>query len=232
MRPGHPAVLAELPDGRFVVGLPGNPLAAMMALTTLAEPSLAALGNRSLIAVGQAISGADIDPDRDRTRLIPCKIVHGLAFPISHTGPGMMRGLAWGGRHHCRPPQEVPRPASRFLCSTSPGRRQKRPPLPQTTGHGAHLRTHDTFQCCRRERTFKSGSRPGCETGTLSSTGLASPPSPWTGFGATLRANLDAANSNPMPGAPTKSAGTQLPEDRTSGLPVFLTLDSLGPRVG
>lgn len=95
MRPGHPAVLAELPDGRFVVGLPGNPLAAMMALTTLAEPSLAALGNRSLRAVGQAISGADIDPDRDRTRLIPCKIVHGLAFPISHTGPGMMRGLAW-----------------------------------------------------------------------------------------------------------------------------------------
>lgn len=95
MRPGHPAVLAELPDGRFVVGLPGNPLAAMMALTTLAEPLLAALGNRSLRAVEQAISGADIDPDRDRTRLIPCRIIHGLAFPISHTGPGMMRGLAW-----------------------------------------------------------------------------------------------------------------------------------------
>ena len=35
MRPGHPAVLAELPDGRFVVGLPGNPLAAMMALITM-----------------------------------------------------------------------------------------------------------------------------------------------------------------------------------------------------
>ncbi len=95
MRPGHPAVLAELPDGRFVVGLPGNPLAAMMALTTLAEPLLAALGNRSLRAVGQAISGADIDPDLNHTRLIPCRIIHGLAFPIPHTGPGMMRGLAW-----------------------------------------------------------------------------------------------------------------------------------------
>jgi molybdopterin molybdotransferase len=95
MRPGHPAVLAELPDGRFVVGLPGNPLAAMMALTTLAEPLLAALGNRSLRAVGEAISGADIDPDRHRTRLIPCRIIHGLAFPILHTGSGMMRGLAW-----------------------------------------------------------------------------------------------------------------------------------------
>lgn len=95
MRPGHPAVLAELPDGRFVVGLPGNPLAAMMALTTLVEPLLAALGNRSLRAVGEAISGADVDPDRDRTRLIPCRIIHGLAFPIPHTGSGMMRGLAW-----------------------------------------------------------------------------------------------------------------------------------------
>ena len=26
MRPGHPAVLAELPDGRYILGLPGNPL--------------------------------------------------------------------------------------------------------------------------------------------------------------------------------------------------------------
>jgi molybdopterin molybdotransferase len=29
MRPGHPTVLAVLPDGRFIIGLPGNPLAAM-----------------------------------------------------------------------------------------------------------------------------------------------------------------------------------------------------------
>ena len=45
MRPGHPAVLAELPDGRFVLGLPGNPLAAMMALSTIGGPLLAALGH-------------------------------------------------------------------------------------------------------------------------------------------------------------------------------------------
>jgi molybdopterin molybdotransferase len=45
MRPGHPAVLAELPDGRFVLGLPGNPLAAMMALCTVGAPLLAALGH-------------------------------------------------------------------------------------------------------------------------------------------------------------------------------------------
>lgn len=107
MRPGHPAVLAELPDGRFLLGLPGNPLAAMMALTTLAEPLLAALGNMSMSAVGHVISGADVDPAPGRTRLIPCTFSHGLAFPVSHTGPGMMRGLAWADGIMAVPPEGV-----------------------------------------------------------------------------------------------------------------------------
>lgn len=94
MRPGHPAVLAELPDGRFLLGLPGNPLAAMMALITLAEPLLAALGDRPLSTPVHVASGADIDPLPGRTRLIPCTFIHGMAVPVSHTGPGMMRGLA------------------------------------------------------------------------------------------------------------------------------------------
>jgi molybdopterin molybdotransferase len=95
MRPGHPAVLAGLPDGRFVVGLPGNPLAAMMALLTIAGPLLTALGNRQLRPLDQVLSGTDIGPDAGRTRLIPCRFLSGLAFPVQHTGPGMMRGLAW-----------------------------------------------------------------------------------------------------------------------------------------
>ena len=107
MRPGHPAVLAELPDGRFLLGLPGNPLAAMMALTTLAEPLLAALGNMSMSAVGHVISGADVDPYPGHTRLLPCTFSHGLAFPVSHTGPGMMRGLAWADGVMAVPPEGV-----------------------------------------------------------------------------------------------------------------------------
>lgn len=94
MRPGHPAVLAELPDGRFVVGLPGNPLAAMMALITIGAPLLEALGGRPLSAIGEVISASDVDPHPGSTRLIPCRFIEGLAFPASHTGPGMMRGLA------------------------------------------------------------------------------------------------------------------------------------------
>ncbi|TLM82606.1 molybdopterin molybdotransferase MoeA [Pseudarthrobacter sp. NamE2] len=100
MRPGHPAVLAELADGRFVVGLPGNPLAAMMALTTLGAPLLAALAGAPLQEVEQVLSGSDVEADsgfsegRGRTRLMPCRVLSGLVFPVAHTAPGMMRGLA------------------------------------------------------------------------------------------------------------------------------------------
>lgn len=107
MRPGHPAVLAGLPDGRFVVGLPGNPLAAMMALITMGAPLLEALGGKPLSAVGQVISAADVDPCPGRTRLIPCTFIEGLAFPVRHTGPGMMRGLAWADGVMAVPPAGV-----------------------------------------------------------------------------------------------------------------------------
>ncbi len=94
MRPGHPAVLAELPDGRFVIGLPGNPLAAMMALSTIGGPLLAALGHGALPPVTDVPCGTMIDPDPGRTRLMPFRMLYGMASPAQHTGPGMMRGLA------------------------------------------------------------------------------------------------------------------------------------------
>ncbi len=94
MRPGHPAVLAELPDGRFVLGLPGNPLAAMMALSTVGEPLLAALGHGTMPAVQEVPCGTTIEPEPGRTRLMPFRLLYGMASPAKHTGPGMMRGLA------------------------------------------------------------------------------------------------------------------------------------------
>ncbi len=94
MRPGHPAVLAELPDGRFIVGLPGNPLAAMMALSTIGAPLLAALGHAPRPPVVEVPCGATLEPDPGRTRLMPFRMLYGMASPARHTGPGMMRGLA------------------------------------------------------------------------------------------------------------------------------------------
>ncbi|MBE1562294.1 molybdopterin molybdotransferase MoeA [Nonomuraea africana] len=40
VRPGHPQLLARLPGGRLVVGLPGNPFAALSAALTLLVPLL------------------------------------------------------------------------------------------------------------------------------------------------------------------------------------------------
>ncbi|MDD1475605.1 MULTISPECIES: molybdopterin molybdotransferase MoeA [unclassified Arthrobacter] len=94
MRPGHPAVLAELPDGRFIIGLPGNPLAAMMALSTIGAPLLAALGHRPVPPVTAVPCGATLEADPGRTRLMPFRLLYGMASPAQHTGPGMMRGLA------------------------------------------------------------------------------------------------------------------------------------------
>ncbi|WP_342768394.1 molybdopterin-binding protein [Actinoplanes lutulentus] len=45
-RPGHPQALAELPDGRWVVSLPGNPFAGLVAALTLLEPLLETLAGR------------------------------------------------------------------------------------------------------------------------------------------------------------------------------------------
>jgi molybdopterin molybdotransferase len=49
-RPGHPQLLAALPDGRRVVGLPGNPFAAVAGLVTLLAPLLTAWSGASQVA--------------------------------------------------------------------------------------------------------------------------------------------------------------------------------------
>ncbi|MDQ0119679.1 molybdopterin molybdotransferase [Pseudarthrobacter defluvii] len=107
MRPGHPAVLAGLPDGRFVIGLPGNPLAAVMALLTVGAPLIASLGGAQPPPLQLMMSGCDLEGDPGRTRLVPCRFLSGLAFPVQHTGPGMMRGLAWADAVMAVPPQGV-----------------------------------------------------------------------------------------------------------------------------
>ncbi|MHA7305270.1 molybdopterin molybdotransferase MoeA [Arthrobacter sp. TMN-49] len=94
MRPGHPTVLAELPDGRFLVGLPGNPLAAMVALLSVAAPLLAKLGSAPMPATREVPCGTPIKEFHGPTRLMPYRLVYGLASPCAHTDSAMMRGLA------------------------------------------------------------------------------------------------------------------------------------------
>ncbi|QXE35748.1 molybdopterin molybdotransferase MoeA [Streptomyces sp. GMY02] len=94
VRPGHPMLLARLAPGQHLVGLPGNPLAAVSGLLTLAEPLLRALAGRSprvayRVPLREAVHGHPYD-----TRLVP--VVHrdeGLV-PLHFNGPAMLRGIA------------------------------------------------------------------------------------------------------------------------------------------
>nr|WP_083360959.1 molybdopterin molybdotransferase MoeA [Arthrobacter alpinus] len=94
MRPGHPTLLAELPDGRFILGLPGNPLAAIVGLMTLGAPLLAKLGSLPRPATTEVACGSPIKEYHGPTRIMPYRLVYGLASPCAYTDSAMMRGLA------------------------------------------------------------------------------------------------------------------------------------------
>ncbi|RKN11362.1 molybdopterin molybdenumtransferase MoeA [Streptomyces radicis] len=95
VRPGHPMLLAELPGGVPLVGLPGNPLAAVSGLLTLAEPLLRALADRPPVPErAAALTGPVTGHPRD-TRLVPVETPDpGGARPLSYAGPAMLRGIA------------------------------------------------------------------------------------------------------------------------------------------
>jgi molybdopterin molybdotransferase len=129
VRPGHPMLLARLPapgqskgqtegqakgqaegqadgppegppDGPYLVGLPGNPLAAVSGLLTLVEPLLAGIAGRPAQDPYRALVHAEVHGHPHDTRLVP--VVHraGRAggrdhvAPLRYNGPAMLRGIA------------------------------------------------------------------------------------------------------------------------------------------
>jgi molybdopterin molybdotransferase len=90
VRPGHPMLLARLAPGRYLVGLPGNPLAAVSGVLTLLQPLLRGLQGRPpagphRVRLGQPVTGHPRD-----TRLVP--VLAGT--PLHFAGPAMLRGFA------------------------------------------------------------------------------------------------------------------------------------------
>ncbi|WDG30149.1 molybdopterin molybdotransferase MoeA [Streptomyces sp. CA-278952] len=88
------------PDGPYLVGLPGNPLAAVSGLLTLAEPLLAGIAGRPAQDAYRALVHAEVHGHPHDTRLVP--VVHraGQAggrdhvAPLRYNGPAMLRGIA------------------------------------------------------------------------------------------------------------------------------------------
>jgi molybdopterin molybdotransferase len=90
VRPGHPMLMARLADGRPLVGLPGNPLAAVSGLLTLVAPAVRALAGLPPQDVRQVRLDAAVKGHPRDVRLVP---VRG-GTPVHHVGPAMLRGLA------------------------------------------------------------------------------------------------------------------------------------------
>ncbi|MFH9435424.1 molybdopterin molybdotransferase MoeA [Streptomyces rochei] len=94
VRPGHPMLLARLKEDQHLVGLPGNPLAAVSGLLTLAEPLLRTLAARPApepytLPLGDGVHGHPHD-----TRLVPVVLRGDRAAPLHYNGPAMLRGMA------------------------------------------------------------------------------------------------------------------------------------------
>ncbi|WP_210585357.1 molybdopterin molybdotransferase MoeA [Streptomyces sp. GESEQ-35] len=94
VRPGHPMLLARTKENQHLVGLPGNPLAAVSGLLTLAEPLLRTLAARPApeplaLPLQDAAHGHPYD-----TRLVPVSLRVDSAVPLHYNGPAMLRGIA------------------------------------------------------------------------------------------------------------------------------------------
>ena len=93
-RPGHPQLLAGLTGGRWVVGLPGNPFAGLIACLTLLEPLLDGLLGRVRRAPLTLPLVGSIVPPGQLTRLVPVRLDAGRASLVSDARPARLRAAA------------------------------------------------------------------------------------------------------------------------------------------
>ncbi|MGW7317857.1 molybdopterin molybdotransferase MoeA [Streptomyces sp. NPDC054865] len=95
-RPGHPQLLAGLADGRWVVGLPGNPYAALVAAHTLLAPLIAGLSGRGLPALPRVAVSGDVRPAPGVARLVPVAWEGAGARVVGGHRAAFLRGAAVG----------------------------------------------------------------------------------------------------------------------------------------
>ena len=93
-RPGHPQLLARLTDRRLVVGLPGNPYAALVAALTLLVPALGAMTGRAGGHGEWAKLDARVTAHPADTRIVAVRRAGARMVPVGHDRPGLLRGAA------------------------------------------------------------------------------------------------------------------------------------------
>ncbi len=105
VRPGHPMLLAKLKDNQFLVGLPGNPLAACVAFVSLAIPVIRKMQGRNLENLEQVVVNQDVPAPDTEHRLFPVNIKNNEATPVEHWGSAMLRGVAQSNAFVIVPPK-------------------------------------------------------------------------------------------------------------------------------
>jgi molybdopterin molybdotransferase len=105
MRPGHPALLARLPDGRPLLALPGNPLAAVAVLLSFLPPLVDALTGAGSTPISTRTAAVDLPGWAGGISLVPCDAE---LEPAPATRPNMLRGLAVSEVLAVVPPEGVP----------------------------------------------------------------------------------------------------------------------------
>jgi molybdopterin molybdotransferase len=97
-RPGRPQILARRPargtGTGWIVGLPGNPYAALVAAYTLVQPLIAGLTGRRLPTLPTATVSGPVRPVPGQTRLVPVRWDGDGAVAIPRDQPGYLGAAA------------------------------------------------------------------------------------------------------------------------------------------
>ncbi|MFI6463008.1 molybdopterin-binding protein [Streptomyces sp. NPDC050538] len=107
-RPGHPQLLAQLPDSRWILGLPGNPYAALVAAHALLAPLLAGLTGRPMPALPRVAPTGDIRTVPGRTRLVPVTWDGATSRAVGGHGSAFLCGAALADALAAVPPDWQP----------------------------------------------------------------------------------------------------------------------------
>ncbi|MEV0385562.1 molybdopterin-binding protein [Nonomuraea sp. NPDC050643] len=112
-RPGHPQLLARPRGGPYVIGLPGNPFAALAAAHTLLGPLLAGLSGHALGRLPRAPLTTPVPVAAGRTRLVPVVWDDAGVRALGGDRPAFLNGAALGDAlaavpHGAEPGHPVP----------------------------------------------------------------------------------------------------------------------------
>lgn len=97
-RPGHPSLLAQLafnPQNPLpLLGLPGNPQSAIVALATLGWPLINAMLGKEFHELSMVVTGSQLRAPENFSRLVLGNLTDGNFVASEYLGSAMLRGLA------------------------------------------------------------------------------------------------------------------------------------------